>query len=124
MANPMKGEAEVALEDGRKLKFVFDVNAWIDVCDELGMEMDEVLAALRNKEKPPGLKFQRVLIWGGLRKHHPEMTVRDAGEIMLEAASAMEKAMVGGMPQADEEGGADPAEGPTKSRKAGAGTRS
>jgi hypothetical protein len=123
MANPLKGEAEVTLDDGRKITMAFDVNAWIDIGDELGMEMPEILKALENKEKPPGLKFQRVLFWGGLRKHHPEMTLRDAGELMVEAAGALEKAMLGGMPQA-EEGGGESSEGPTPRRKSGAGTKS
>jgi hypothetical protein len=119
MGSPLKTEATIELDDGRRLTFAYDVNAWIDIGEELGklqggvdVELPEILKALSDKENPPSLKFQRVIVWGGLRKHHPEMTVRDAGAIMVEAAPAMERAMAGGLPQ-EEEGSADEAaEGP------------
>lgn len=123
----MKGEADVSLKDGRKLKLCFDANAWVDVEDALGMKFPEILEALGDKENPPSLKMQRAVIWGGLQKHHPEMTVRDAGEILVEAAEAMAKAVGGGLPQPepeieedDEE--AEPVAAPNPRRKAGAGT--
>lgn len=128
MSNPLKGEATVDLEDGRKLVLAFDVNAWIDIEEEVGMKTPEIIKALQDKDNPPGLAFQRAIIWGGLRKHHPEMSIRDAGEIMVEAAEAMAKALNGGMPQEepqiedeeDEEDGAVAAPNPRK--KVGAGT--
>lgn len=135
MTNPFKAEAVVELGDGRKLTFVYDVNAWIDIGEELGklnggddVPLPEILKAMSDKDNPPSLKFQRILVWGGLRKHHPEMSIRDAGEIMVEAAPAMERAMAGGMPEAEEEvapaeGGKDPI--PTAPPpKAGRGTAS
>lgn len=108
MANALKGEAAVDLEDGRKLTFCFDVNAWIDIGEELGkvrgkdFTPDEIIAALQDKKNPPGLKLMRVMIWGGLRKYHPDMTIRDAGAIMAEAAPAMEAAMSNGLPVEEE----------------------
>lgn len=130
MANPLKAESEVTLDDGRKLKFAFDLNAWIDIGEELGkllgrdtdLTPDEIAKALADKDNPPGLKFQRVMFWGGLRKYHPEMTIRDAGAVMAEAAPAMERAMSGGQPIA-EEGSADSAdENPPQKKRSGRGT--
>lgn len=127
MSNPLKGESSVTLEDGRTLTLAFDVNAWIDIEGELGLETPEIIKALQNKENPPGLKFQRIIIWGGLRKYHPEMTLRDAGEVMAEAAEAMAKGLQGGLPQAeeaieeDEEAEAEAVADPP--RRVGTGTR-
>jgi hypothetical protein len=130
VADPMKAETSVTLDDGRTLTFVFDLNAWIDIGEELGKERgkdltpDEVTALLTDKDNPPGLKFQRVMIWGGLRKYHPEMSVRDAGEVMVEASQAMEKAMAGGMPKQKEGSAGDADADPPKRRKRGTGTLS
>ena len=33
-------------------------------------------------------KYQRILVWASLQKHHPEITLEEAGEIMLESAEA------------------------------------
>lgn len=129
MSNPMKAEAVVDLEDGRQLTFVYDVNAWIDIGEEIGrmmgreadVELPEILKAMNDEDNPPGLKFQRVLVWGGLRKHHPEMSVHDAGAIMIEAAPAMQRAITAGMPQGGEGEPADGEPGP-RQRKAGRGT--
>lgn len=102
MANALKGEAEVVLKDGRKLMLVFDVNAWIDIGEELGIELPEIIRRLSDKDNPAGLKFQRTVMWGGLRKHHPEMSMRDAGEVLVEAAAAMAAGLNGGLPQTPE----------------------
>lgn len=123
MANPMKAETVVELDDGRTVTMVFDVNAWIDIGDQLGMEVPEIIKVLQDEEKPPSLKMQRVIIWGALRKHHPEMSLRDAGEILAEAAEAMSKALAGGMPQQGEGMPADGEAGPPKAKR-GAGTGS
>lgn len=117
MRNAMNGESEVRLADGRVLRVVFDVNTWIDVCDQLGMEMPQVLEALQDEENPPGLKTQRVLFWASLQKHHPEMSLRDAGEIMVEAAEAMAKAISGGLPVAEEGSAGDASEDPMPGAK-------
>ncbi len=31
-------------------------------------------------------KYQRILVWASLQKHHPDVTLEQAGEIMLESA--------------------------------------
>lgn len=105
MANPTKGETTVTLDDGRKLTFAFDVNAFIDISEQLGMKVPDIVKALSDKKNPPDLAFQRAVFWGGLQKYHPEMSIRDAGEVMLEAAPAMARAMDAAMPKDDGDGG-------------------
>lgn len=123
MPDKTKGEATITLESGRELTFAFDVNAFIDIADELQMDVPEVLKLIGDKDNPPGLKAQRVIFWGGLQKHHPEMTIRDAGEVMLEAAPAMAKAMGAAMPKADEGAGEEADADPPKPRGRGTGTK-
>lgn len=128
MANALNAEADFTLEDGRKFTLVFDLNAFIDIGEELGKARgkdwtpDEIVDALKDEANPPGLKFQRVIIWGGLRKHHPEMTIRDAGEVMVAAADAMARALNGGMPEGEDS--ADEADANPPKRKNGRGTAS
>lgn len=116
MANPIRGEAKVTLADGRVLQIVYDLNAWIDLEQQLGMKLPEIMETLKDKDNPPGLAFQRALFWAGLQKHHSEMTIRDAGEVMLEAAEPMAAAMEGGFPVEDDaeagEAEADPPKPP------------
>lgn len=121
MANPMKGESEVALEDGRKLKMVFNANAWIETEEVLGRPTPEIIDELQSGRA--SLKTQRAVIYGGLQKHHPEITLEEAGDILVEAAQAMAAGLAGGMPQAEEGAAADANAGPPK-RKRGAGTSS
>lgn len=143
--NPMKGESEVTLDDGRTLKFAFDANAWIDIeemsREELGEQLTmrqilERLSPKQDEEEPePDLKFQRLIIWAGLRKHQPNITIREAGAVLVEAAQAMADALTGSMPQGedeprpvvdvdDEEGeaGTDADAGPILPAESGAGT--
>lgn len=125
--NPMKGETEVELADGRKLKLVFNANAWIAAEDELGKSTPEIIAELQSGKA--SLKTQRAVMYGGLRKYHPEVGLEEAGDILLEAAGEMAKALSGGLPQGeeeppsefdDEEAGSEAEPGPSVA--AGAGT--
>jgi hypothetical protein len=120
MPNPHKGEGEVKLADGRTLKLAFNANAWIEAEDALGGKpMPDIVAELQSGRA--SMKTQRALMWAGLRKHHPEISLEDAGELLIEAAEEMSKALAGGSPQAQEGGQADGEAGP---RKRGAGTGS
>lgn len=99
MANKMNGEAEVDLADGRKLKLCFDANAWIAVEDETGLELPDIIDKLGAGKV--SMKLQRTIMWAGLQKHHPEVSQREAGELLFEAAEAMQRAIAGGMPADD-----------------------
>lgn len=133
MANPAKGEADIKLADGRQIKLVFDANAWCEIEDALGRTTQDIVADLKPRMaddgktvlEPPkaGLKVQRAIIWGGLRRYHPEFTIEQAGDILVEAAEGMAKAIGGGMPQAEgEEAGEDAEPHPPKPSR-GTGTK-
>lgn len=117
MADPTKGEVAVNLSDGRTVTLCFDINAFIDMSDELGIDVPEIVKKLQDKDNPPSLKFQRVVMWGGLQKHQPDMSIRDAGEILVEASEAMAKSLGGAMRQDDGEAGNDADADPPKPRR-------
>lgn len=114
MPNPMKGEAEVKLADGRTLRMAFDANAWCAIEEQLDKGTPEILEELQSGRAR--MKTQRAMMWGGLRKHHPEISVEEAGEILIEAAQQLSDAIEGGLPQAGEgapaEGDVDPPQAP------------
>lgn len=124
MSNPLKGEATATLDDGRKLQIVLNANAWVEIEEVLGKKVPDILDELKGGNA--SMKTQRAIIWGGLQKHHPEMTLQDAGEVLVEAAEALAKAVNGGVPQGEpgiEEDEEDEAEAIAPPRlKAGAGT--
>lgn len=125
MANPLKGEAEVKLDDGRTLKLVSNTSAWIAAERALReggapKSTPEIIEELASGKA--SLETQRALIFGMLRKHHPEIDLEEAGELMVEAAQGMQQAMTDGLPKA-EEAGAESTPDPTPPRS-GAGTAS
>lgn len=117
--NPLKGEAEATLEDGRTLRLVFNANAWIAAEEVLGKTTPEILAEIASEKA--SLKTQRAIVWAGLRKHHPEIEIEEAGDLLVELAEAMSRGLTGGLPQA-EEGASDDGEGPPRRKRGGAGT--
>jgi hypothetical protein len=101
MANPINGEAEVKLADGRTLKLAFDANAWVEVEEASGLEMPEIIEKLTTGKV--SMKLQRTIMWAGFRKYHPEIAIEEAGALLFEAADAMQRALGGGMPQGEPE---------------------
>ena len=118
--NPLKGEAEAKLEDGRTIRLVFNANAWIAAEELLGKSTPEVLAELATERA--SLKTQRAIVWAGLRKHHAEIELEEAGDLLVELAEAMGKGLTGGLPQA-EEGASEDGEDPPRRPRRGAGTK-
>jgi hypothetical protein len=41
------------------------------------------------------------MMFCGLQKHQPDITIEEAGEMLFEAASAMHKALTAGLPQGE-----------------------
>lgn len=117
--NAMKGEAEAKLADGRTIKLAFNVNAWVAIEEQLDLTMPEILEKIASNKA--SLAIQRAIMWGGLRKHHAEMSLEDAGDVMVEAAEAMRAGLEGGAARA-EEGAGETSEDPPKRRR-GAGTK-
>jgi hypothetical protein len=71
MANPVKGEVAFEVE-GRDYKLVLDFNALCEVEDVLGADGMDLA-------RPKAI---RAIFWAALLRHHPDVTVQDAGDLI------------------------------------------
>jgi len=121
MANPVKGEAGFDVE-GQAYVLAFDINAMCEVEYVLNLSTDQILKALAFS---PPLHVVRALLWGGLRRHHPDIDLIGAGALIESAGGpglALDKigqALISAFPEAKD----DP-ENPRKGAPAGTGRRS
>lgn len=77
MANKIKGE--VALQhDGKAYTMVLDFNALAEFEDATGRTAAEVL----DNPSAMTISLARTLFWAGLQRHHPGLTVLEAGDIL------------------------------------------
>jgi hypothetical protein len=109
MANVIKGEVAFEVE-GRAYKLVLDFNALCEVEDVLGKgEMD--LA------RPKAI---RAIFWASLLRHHPDVTVQEAGDLIgalgLERAGEVvaEAMNRSGLAGGDGQAAANPRKAPTR----------
>lgn len=91
MANEKRGLVKVMLDKERTLKF--DLNALVDVEDNLGFSLAEL-------EDKMSIKTLRVLLHAGLLHEDPELTQQDVGrmidfENLAEVQDALSKALGG-----------------------------
>ncbi|WP_173931391.1 GTA-gp10 family protein [Chelativorans sp. Marseille-P2723] len=83
MANPHRGS--VALQvGGRAYTLSFSVNALCELEDALGQPVAQIANAL-NDPDTARLSTVRALVWAGLRDHHDEVGVKEAGDIITDA---------------------------------------
>lgn len=82
MANRIRGEVDFESDHGR-LTLKYDVNALCELEDELDIGIQEFGEMFAGKRKIR-LKHVRAAFWAGLRHHRPEISVSEAGEIMME----------------------------------------
>jgi len=80
MGNPFRGEGEFEC-DGETYRLVFDINAFVEAEDALGMDTQTIIAEFGEGTK---LKVLRGLLWAGLRARHPDVHLIQAGEIISE----------------------------------------
>ena len=73
----MERRIEIA---GRSLRMKYTINSLCAVEDRAGMPLDQLLDRQ--------FSATRLLLWGGLTECQPEMTVRDAGELVGESIAA------------------------------------
>lgn len=67
---------------GKQYTIEFDINSGCDLEDAAGKAIGEVVNdALTNFS----LTSNRLVLWGGLRKHYPDMTLTEAGELLANA---------------------------------------
>jgi hypothetical protein len=81
MANAEKGEASFEFE-GKSYTFVLSINALCELEDLLGQRINDTLAKLGNPNASD-LRTMRAMLWAGLREHHPDVTLKQAG-VMLQ----------------------------------------
>jgi hypothetical protein len=81
MANPHKGEISVDLE-GQTYTLALTLNAMVDVEALFGLSFDEVISLAATKGSATHL---RALVWAMLRKHHPTITLEQAGDLVTGA---------------------------------------
>lgn len=83
MANPNRGVVEIDIEE-RSYKLSFSVNALCELEDKLDRPVPEIAASL---EDPARVRMStvRALVWAGLRDHHEDTTIEQAGDLVTAA---------------------------------------
>ncbi len=76
--NPIKGEVELALADGRKFTLVNDFQSRVAAEDAYGKPYRLVLQDAGEER----LGAIRALFYGMLSRHHPKITLEEVGELI------------------------------------------
>lgn len=83
MSNPHKGEVE--LKAGDKIYVLrFSIDAICNLEDATG-EPFSVTASAMARQETASMTLTRLLLHAALRENHPELSLKDAGEIIPEA---------------------------------------
>jgi hypothetical protein len=77
MGNAVKGEVSFA-QGGDTFTLVYDVDALCVAEEALDMAVEDILAQLNAKRRKMGVV--RAVLWAGLRRHHPELTLLGVGQ--------------------------------------------
>lgn len=83
MANPHRGEVTLKVGD-LDYKLSFSINAICELEDALDMPVAKIAERLQDQENMR-MSMVRTVIWAGLRDHHEELTLKEAGMIASEA---------------------------------------
>ena len=97
-------------EDAKEYRLVLDANAFIEVETILDTTLPELFRAVVEK---PSLRLFRAILYGSLTENHPEMTLRDAGDLIAEVGferitKEIEALVLSVMPSATEGNGVSP----------------
>lgn len=92
-----RNEGEATFEaDGQTWRLRFDFNAMADFEAETGKN---ALQALEGMETgTASAQDIRALVWAALRDGHPDVTLRQAGRLVVEGLQAFQKAAVSALP--------------------------
>ena len=86
MANPQRGEAHIDI-NGDTYTLALDLNALCELQEALNprdpdsVELDGLMKQL-GKMNP---RYVRAFVWATLRRHHPEITLKGASDLVTEA---------------------------------------
>ena len=123
MANHLAGEVEV-LALGKTLIFRLGVNEMLEVQNGLGLaDKDDAFLAVFDEDRLRNLKTVRAIAFYGLNRDQPEITERDAGDVVVEIGllrfgDIIREALRWALPDKDEgarDGAARPSPGPPSS---------
>jgi hypothetical protein len=126
MANHLRGEIAIKAL-GRDLVYRLGVNEMIELQNELGLAgQDEQFLGVFDEQRLRNLRTLRAITLYGLKRHQPEITEEQAGDVVFEQglyamADVIQQALVWALPErgaAGEEGAAGdgrPSPGPTSS---------
>lgn len=79
MANKHRGYVTIELDKPRKLRY--DTNALAELEDVFGKPLGELFQD-QDVVKLAGVKTLRALFWAGLLHEQPDLTIKQAGELM------------------------------------------
>jgi len=85
--NPLRGEVPLVLGQGDQaitLTLKMGINALCAAEPMLGKKTPAILDDLEDRHDGPAMDTVRILIWAGLRKHHPEISPTRVGDLMDE----------------------------------------
>jgi hypothetical protein len=80
MANRERGEVEFQ-SLGKTWTLKLGINAMCEIEDATGKSISEI-GALLGDTKTATIKLLRTVMWGALRDHHDDITVREVGAII------------------------------------------
>ena len=83
MANPHKGDVDLVAGD-KTYRLRLDINAIAELEDHTGKGINQIAEELADPSTMR-ITLARAVFWGATRSTHPEMTVKEAGEVMTEA---------------------------------------
>lgn len=97
LANPLKGEAELVLGDGRAFTLRFDYDGLCSAQKASGLPFGKMAAELG---EGASMETMLGLLRGGLKRHHPEVDVEDAQAMLVADFQACMEAIGEGMTSA------------------------
>lgn len=112
MANAFRGEVTLTHE-GQDYTMVLDFNALCEYEDATDQEWRSFFKKL--EDGTVRATELRAMVWAGLRAHHPDITLAQAGDVLSSNSDAVIRAAVATLPP---DKGADPAAGERGNGKA------
>jgi hypothetical protein len=107
MANRFLGEASASV-DGKSYTLRLDFNAMCAFEEATGEDAMQMLESLERGKPKGAVKGQgyatilRTLVWCMLKRHHPDATQEEAGDILSSDLEALQRALLAAQPKAPE----------------------
>jgi len=121
MANRIYGEAMLCLSDDRELTLRFDFGALVEAEEAAGVGTQEMMKELAGGGAR--LKTARAMLYGALRYHHPDVSLAEAGDLLMVDGEAISEALGRAMQEMAERRSPNPPNGAAaKGRKPPLGT--